>query len=502
MIALYIALGIIIFGLLIILIRTALFQVKNEKIETAKFIDVDDGWIARALSGALKFATLADADKKKMDFKPFDQLYTYLEKTFPLVTKKCELIRELYPSRVYRWQGKQHDLKPIVLMGHVDVVPADPQSLKSWKHNPFHGDIVGGQVWGRGTLDDKGPVITMLAAVELLLKQGYTPERTIYFAFGFDEECLGRNGAARIVEWFKKKNITIEVVLDEGGAVVENIFPGIKGSLGLIDTTEKGYMVIMLRVDSAGGHSAMPGKQTAISILARAITRLEEHPMPARMGIITELFRNIGKALPWVYRLVFANRWLFGRFVRGILEKGGMTNAAIRTTIASTMIQGGIRPNVLPSRVEATINVRLLPGDTSGQVIEYVERIIADERVVVECDKELLSEASPISAHDHPAYGILKNAVRQGYGNIPIAPFLVIGATDSALLYAHLQQHLPLCTLPYRFRRIEKRAWCERTYFNKDLGKNGQDLRAGHPGMEWNAVTPHLPFGGEGNSTL
>jgi carboxypeptidase PM20D1 len=444
MIALYIAFVIFIIGLLVVLIRTALFHVKNEGFESGEFIDVDEGWVANTLSGAIKFATLADTNKTNINLKPFDQLYAHLQKAFPLVSQKCERIRVLYPSWVYRWQGKQKDLKPIVLMGHVDVVPADPESLKSWKHDPFSGDIAGGQVWGRGTLDDKGPVVTMLAAAELLLKQGFTPERTIYFAFGYDEECLGKNGAARIVEWFKKQKIDLEVVLDEGAGVVDNVFPGLKGRLGLIDTAEKGYMTIMLRVESAGGHSATPGKQTSISILAKAIARLEDHPMSARLGIVMELFKNIGQSLPWIYRLVFANRWLFSRFIRKSLEKSGMTNAAIRTTIVATMIHGGIRPNVLPSRVEAAINVRLLPGDTSEEVINHIQKTIADDRVVVEPVLGYISEASPISMHDHPAYGILKNAIRQAYGDIPIAPFVVIGATDA-------RYYAPICNNIYRF---------------------------------------------------
>jgi carboxypeptidase PM20D1 len=443
MIALWIILGALALILIIILIRTLTFGEKIEKVEPGEKIKVDERWAAKALSGAVKFATIAEYDFKKTDLRPFDDLYAYLFKQFPFVHKKLAIITELYPARVYRWTGSCKDLKPIILMGHVDVVPADHESLKKWKHQPFKGDIFEGTIWGRGTLDDKGPVVSILAAAELLLKQGFVPERTIYFAFGCDEESSGRAGAAHIVDWLKKKRIEPEAVLDEGAAVIDGVFPGIQGLLGLVDVAEKGYLTVKLTVESAGGHSATPEGPSAIAILAKALNKLNDHPMPPHMGIIKNLFWHIGKSSPWAYRLVFSNLWILGWLAKRLLEQGGMTNAAIRTTIASTMIQGGIRDNVLPTKAEAAVNARLLPGDSVEKVLGHIRRTIGDERVKVDVvDGE--GEPSPVSPVEHPSYGVLQKAIRQGYGNIPVAPFIVIGATDA-------RYYAALCTNIYRF---------------------------------------------------
>jgi carboxypeptidase PM20D1 len=426
----------------IIIIRTLTFGEKTEEVDPGELIKVDEGWASKALSGAVKFATLSDYDFKKTDLRPFDDLYAYLFKQFPLVHKNLSIITSLYPARVYQWTGRRKDLKPIILMGHVDVVPVDLDCLKRWKHEPFKGDIAEGTIWGRGTLDDKGPVVSILAAAELLLKQGFIPERTIYFTFGCDEESSGRAGAAHIVEWLKKKKVEPEAVLDEGAAVIDGVFPGIQGLLGLVDVAEKGYLTVKLTVEAAGGHSATPEGPSAIAVLAKALNKLNDHPMPAHLGIIKNLFWQIGKSSPWAFRLVFSNLWILGWLAKQLLEQGGMTNAAIRTTIASTMIQGGIRDNVLPTKAEAIVNARLLPGDSVKKVMNHIRHAIADVRVKVEPVMEF--EPSPVSPADHPAYAVLQKAIRQGYGDIPVAPFLVIGATD-ARYYAAVSKNI------YRF---------------------------------------------------
>lgn len=442
MIALWIIPGVLFVVVLFLLIRTFTFGMKRGGVTAAETVKVEEGWVAKILSGAVKFSTIAEYDPKKTNRRPFDDLYAHLFKQFPLVHKKLSIITELYPARMYRWTGSRRELKPIILMGHVDVVPADPESLKKWKHGPFSGDISKGAVWGRGTLDDKGPVVSILAAAELLLKQGFTPERTIYFAFGCDEEMLGKSGAARIVAWLQRKKIHPEAILDEGAAVIDGVFPGIKVPLALVDVAEKGYVTVRLTVESAGGHSATPQGPSAIAILSQALVRLNDQPMPARLSIVKNLFRNMGKSLPFAFRLVFGNLWLFAPLARRLLEKDGMTNAAIRTTVASTMIRGGIRPNVLPTKAEAAVNIRLLPGDSVKKAMEYLRTTIQDERVRIEKMEEF--EPSPVSPADHPAFLALQIAIRQGYGDIPVAPFVSLGATDA-------RYYATLCTNIYRF---------------------------------------------------
>jgi carboxypeptidase PM20D1 len=442
MIALLTILGTLVLIISIILIRTLTFGERTEKGEPGELVQVEEGWAAKALSGAVRFVTISETDFKKTDLRPFDDLYAYLFKQFPLVHKKLAIITALYPARVYQWTGTRKDLKPIILMGHLDVVPVDPDCLNRWKHQPFQGCIAKGVIWGRGTLDDKGPVVSILAAAELLLKKGFVPERTIYFAFGCDEESSGTAGAAHIVAWLKKKKIEPEAVLDEGAAVIDGVFPGIHGLLGLVDVAEKGCLTVKLTVEAAGGHSATPEGPSAIAILAKALDKLNDHPMPAHLGIIRNLFWHIGRSSPWAYRLVFSNLWILGWLAKRLLEQGGMTNAAIRTTLVSTMIQGGIRVNVLPTKAEVVVNARLLPGDPVEKVLNHIRKTISDERVNLEV--VMAWEPSPVSPVDHSVYRILQTAIRQGYGDIPVAPFLVIGATDA-------RYYAALCTNIYRF---------------------------------------------------
>src|SRR5262245_15132884 len=185
---------------------------------------VSTGAVER-LAQALRFRTVSHDDPSQDDPTQLVALREHLERSFPRV--HAQLRREIVGghSLVYAWPGKRPDLPPVLLMGHQDVVPVEDE--RAWSQPPFGGVVAGGFVWGRGTLDDKQAVLGVLEASEALLAEGFVPARTVYLAFGHDEEASGRRGARRIAELFRSRGVRFAFVLDEGGFYTEGTFPGL-----------------------------------------------------------------------------------------------------------------------------------------------------------------------------------------------------------------------------------------------------------------------------------
>jgi carboxypeptidase PM20D1 len=424
----------IIFLIAVLLFRTALFGIDPMEVEALpeEDVDIDANTVASHLSLAVAIPTISSEDPKTFDLKPFDQLHDLFETVYPTV--HAHLRREIINggSLLFTWQGTDPDLDPILLMSHLDVVPVDSASRAEWEYPPFKGEIADGYVWGRGTLDIKSGVVAILEAVETLLKQGYTPQRTILLAFGHDEEVGGQLGTAGIVEVLQKRGVVLEAVLDEGGGVVDGILPGVEPPVALLGNAEKGHVTFELVVDSSGGHSATPPQQTAIGILSAAITQLESHPFPANPRIIQPMFEALGDDCPILTRLVFANLWLLGGLAKKQLLALPKTAAAIRTTTAPTYIEGGVKDNILPRKARALVNMRILPGETVETVTERVKKIIHDERVDVHITNDHSAwEPSPVSAPDSPRYLWIERTIRQIFPEAAVVPNLVLGATDS-----------------------------------------------------------------------
>jgi carboxypeptidase PM20D1 len=434
----------ILFMLAFMLFRTVTFARSLEPVEPAIEMEVDAAAIAKRLAGALRYQTIFPVDGNPTGFMAFLDLQSYVMQAYPKANLTLDRQRIGDYSLVYIWKGSQPDLPPVVLMAHQDVVPVDPATLGEWEHPPFEGVIADGYVWGRGSQDCKMQMVTLLETVEHLLETGYQPARTIYLAFGHDEEIGGIFGAKAIVAWFEEQGIHPAAVLDEGMAVTEGIIPGVDTPIGLIGIAEKGLLTLDITVKSTPGHSAQPPRETAIGILAKALAFIEASPLPARLDNAMMLFKGLGPVLPFRLQFVFANLWLFGRQVRKNLEKNPATNAMIRTTTAITMIQSGIKINVLPSLANAKVNFRLLPGDTIAGVCERIRKIIDDERVTFEPMQAFISEPSSYSRSDSPAFQILARTIRQSFDGVPVAPMLVLGGTDSR--YYH-----PICDSVYRF---------------------------------------------------
>ncbi len=427
----------------IVLWRTVNFGKTNPPVEPFNAEPVDVNAVAEHLASAIRCQTVSNENHLPAA-DALHQLHGELERMYPRIhaTLQRQLINEF--SLLYHWQGSDPALKPVLFMAHQDVVPVDPSSLSEWQHPPFSGEIADGFVWGRGALDIKNQLITVMEAVETLLERGFQPRRSIYLAFGHDEEISGHQGAAKIAAWFKEQHIEIEAVVDEGVAVVKGILPGVSSPVALVGNAEKGYLTLELSVEQAPGHSSTPPKHTAIGILASALTRLEANPLPAHIQYSMPMFEAAGKELPFAYRLGFANQWLLGGVIRRALEAQPATNAALRTTTAITIINGGLKDNILPPRVIASVNFRLIPGESIADVIAHVQRAVDDPRVKIQPVHGNGWESSPVSPIDSPAFKAIDETTRQVFGNVIVAPFLMLGATDA-------RYYSGICPQVYRF---------------------------------------------------
>ena len=386
---------------------------------------------AERLAGAIRLPTVTTADSLQRDTAAFRSLHDYLASSFPRLHSASQ--REIVgrDALLYVWQGSDPSLAPVILMGHMDVVPVEPGTESKWKHAPFSGDIADGYVWGRGALDDKSTVLGILEAGESLIAAGFKPRRTIMLAFGADEEGGGLSGAKHIAALLRSRAVKPLFVLDEGGAVVKGAAPGVSRPLALIGIAEKGYVTVKVTARAEGGHSSMPPKQTAAGILAHAITKLEGNPMPrAVRGATSELLDAMGREMSLGMRVVFANRWLFDPLIAHRLASSPRTDATIRTTTAVTMLQGSPKDNVLPSAASASVNFRILPGDKVSDVVEHIRRTVDDDRITIE-PQEPIVEPSAVSPSSGEAWDIIDRSVRQTYRDAAVAPYLVLGGTDS-----------------------------------------------------------------------
>lgn len=390
----------------------------------ADSVDVDGA--AARLSVLIQRKTVSSRDPEGWDPREFDAFRKLLTELYPESHRVLELTIIAGHSMLYRWKGRQAG-EPLVLMSHYDVVPAGGEG---WIRPAFSGDIHDGKVWGRGSIDTKCTLVCAFEAVETLLKSGFTPERDVYLSFGHNEET-GGDGAPSIVGYLKEKGVKPGLVLDEGGAVVEGVFPGVFKPLAMVGVAEKGVTDIELSVLSPGGHSSTPPRGGAAWRLARAIMRLERKPFPARFPSATKvMFRQLGPHASFGLRLVFANLWLFEPLLLRVFGNGGgELNAICRTTTAVTMLEGSQAANVLPAVAKAVVNVRLAIGDSVAAAVERIRATIADP--LVELRVLHPGEPSPVSELTGPRVEALAATIAEVYPDAIMAPYIVLGGTDA-----------------------------------------------------------------------
>lgn len=414
-----------------LIFRATLYGRVSGPIEPAETIMVDVRSVAEHLSAAIRQGTVSESDRTRILTRPFDDLRLWLERTYPTLhaALRRERINDL--SLLYCWPGRAEELEPVLLMAHMDVVPVDSTGDAEWTHPPFSGEVVDGYVWGRGSLDTKSTLVTILEAVEMLVRDGYQPERTLYLAFGHDEEIGGWQGSKCIADWLSERGVRLAAVLDEGSGILSEIIPGVSVPAAMLGISEKGHATIELCVEGRAGHSSIPPRHTAIGVLARAIARIENHPMRDRPEMALLMFETLGPFLPFTQRLVLANPVLFGGLLRKRLGAKPTTTAAIRTTTAVTVIHGGLKDNIVPAQATALVNCRIIPGDSTLDVLEHVRKVVDDEAVQLRLPADSSWESSPISPVDSPVYHGLSRSIRQIFPEAVVAPYVVPGATDA-----------------------------------------------------------------------
>lgn len=409
---------------------------------------------ARDLSGAIPFQTISwegggTPEQKRVTQEGFVAFHAYLEKTFPQVYAKIQHETVGANNLLFMWKGSNSSLKPMLLMGHQDVVPIESGTEQKWTHPPFSGAIAEDMIWGRGTMDDKVTVVGVLEAVDSLLAEGFQPQRTVYLAFGQDEEIGGLQGAELLGQLLKSRGVELEFLQDEGGLITKGMVPGVSAPVAVIGTSEKGYLSLVLSVDMEGGHSSMPPRQSSIGIISEAVHRVETHPMPPHIrGPVGEFLEYAADGASFPLNAVFKNMWLFAPVVQQVLASSPDTNALLRTTAAPTIFLAGEKDNIMPSRAEAVVNFRILPGDTIASVTEHVREVVHDPRVKLQpISGEPPTEPSKQSSPDSPNFKRLQRTVKQIYLDALSVPFVYIAASDT-------KHYAPITRDVYRFLPI------------------------------------------------
>lgn len=413
---------------------------------------------AARLGEAVRIRTIIQDPPAPPPAAEFRRLFRLLQRSFPRVHRTLELEKVSDFSLLYRWPGKKPG-KAILFSAHFDVVPVDPATESAWEAPPFSGAVQGGFIHGRGTIDDKAAAMGLLEAAEALLGTGFTPERDIYFAFGHDEEVGGRKGAMEMAALLAQRGVRLEFVLDEGSVITDASNVGIARPLALIGITEKGAIDLELKVKAEGGHSSMPPEQTAIGVLAAGIARLEANPFPKTISPpFASLLNYIGPEMGFVSRMAIANQWLFAPLLKRRFSARSSTRALLQTTQAVTIVYGGLKSNILPPEATALVNFRILPGETIKSVEARVKRVLADGRISVRVNPETFAgDPPPVSDPETEAFARIARTVSEIVPNAVVAPYLVVGATDSRHYVGitdNIYRFSPLTLLPADYARV------------------------------------------------
>jgi len=416
--------------------RTLAFKPKREARPAPDAAGVDGKKVAEDLAAMIRCRTVSNLDHEKFR--------ALLRERFPLLHERCAPERVGRNGLLFTWKGRTSEA-PSVLMAHYDVVPADEAN---WSRPPFEGLIEDGVLWGRGTLDTKCTLCCALEAAEQLLAEGFTPAHDLYFAFSGEEEIAGPS-ASDIVDELQRRGVEPAFVLDEGGAVVTGVFPGVDAPCALIGTSEKGQMQLFLDMKSEGGHASAPPRSTIAGRLARAVTRIEKRPAPFTLTPpAAEMFDTLGRRSIWPVRMVFANLWLF----RPALDlatrlMGGELNALVRTTCAVTQMQGSPANNVLPPDASVGVNLRIMCGDSADKAEARIRRAVGDEAVSFR--RGPWAEPSPYSETEgSEGWARLKSAVERTWPDAIVSPYLMLAGSDSRH-YGRISRNV------YRFGPLE-----------------------------------------------
>ena len=435
--------ALIVVFLAVVTVRALRFTPKPQPRLSQEEVSFDRDAAVDALAQLVRCKTVSYNDHSLEDEEEFQKLISLLPRLYPNVMETCEF-RQL-PDRalLLRWPGKNPG-DPAVMMAHYDVVPVNEEA---WDKPPFEGILEDGVLWGRGTLDTKVTFNGILSAANHLIARGFRPERDVYFAFSGGEEVNGQ-GAPNIVSWFREQGIRPALVVDEGGAVVENVFPGVKVPCGLIGIAEKGMMNARFRARSQGGHASAPKPHTPVGVLSAACKRVEDHPFKAHIqGPAAQMFDTLGRYSTPLYRVIFANLWCFGWLLDLMARKsGGEMNALLRTTVAFTQMQGSSARNVIPPEATMVANMRLNPSDSVASALDYLKKKVANDAVEITALESF--EPSPVSETGCEAWEKVASSVAETWRGCVVAPYLMVQCSDS-------RHYGPISNHVYRFSAMD-----------------------------------------------
>ena len=426
---LYISIGLavaLISLITVVIIRTLLFIAPSVEVTEESRIEVNREKAISDLAEMIKCKTVSYVDKRLEDEAEFDKFKNLLRELFPTIYSACEFTEVGPRALLYKYKGES-DERPTVLMAHFDVVAAEETK---WDKPPFDAVCEDGVLWGRGTLDTKATLNGAMQALESLIKEGFVPKNDIYLAFAGDEEISGY-GARSIVDIFAEQGIIPGAVYDEGGAIVSNVFPNVKDSCALVGIAEKGLLNVRFLYEGRGGHASTPNPHTPIGKLSAACVRIEKRPFRFRICDATrEMLNNIARRSSFLYRMIFANLWLFSPLLDIITrKKGGELNALVRTTCAFTKMQGSDQINVIPPKAFMAANLRILPGETVDKTMETLRKRIADEDITIE--NVVYNEPSVISEVGSEGWNRIVSAIKSTWGNAIVSPYLMFACSDS-----------------------------------------------------------------------
>ncbi len=422
----YIFLGLFLLFLLVIFLRALAFTPKKQAAAAPVAMEFDRQAAIDALAELIKCKTISYPDHSLEDDAEFDKLISLLPSLYPRVFDVCSVDQLPDRALLLRWPGASSE-NPSVLMAHYDVVPVNEEK---WDKPPFAAIIEDGVLWGRGTLDTKVTFNGVFSAANHLIAKGFVPENDIYFAFSGGEEVNGK-GAVNIVDYFIEHCIQPAMVVDEGGAVVENVFPGVKAPCGLIGIAEKGMMNAQFKTLSSGGHASAPKPNSPVVRLSKACCKLEKHPFPCHIeGPAAQMFDTLGRHSTFLYRLIFSNMWCFGWVIKllGRLQ-GGEMNALIRTTVAFTQAEGSSARNVIPPEARMVANMRLNPADSVASALERLKKVVDDDKVEITALEYF--EPSRISRTDCVGWDRVSAAVSETWPGCIVSPYLMVQCSDS-----------------------------------------------------------------------
>jgi len=422
--------------LAVLIVRALLFRPHPQRPVSNSEVTFDKDAAVSALQKLVQCKTVSRNDPAEEDDAEFEKLVAMLPVLYPKVFQVCSFQRLPDRALLLHWKGKSAD-KPSVMMSHYDVVPVVEEM---WEKPPFDGIIEDGVLWGRGTLDTKVTLNGALFSANTLMEQGFVPENDVYFAFSGGEEVNGK-GAVNIVNYFAEHNITPALVLDEGGAVVEKVFPGVKAPCGMVGIAEKGMINLQYTVHSGGGHASAPPVKTPLTTLADVCRRVVDHPFKMEINEPAGLmFDTLARHSTFLYKLIFSNLWCFKPVLDLICRKsGGEMNALVRTTTAFTQAQGSAARNVIPAQAHLVSNMRLSPSDSVDSAVAYLKKVVNNEQVELTVLES--HEPSPVSETGCDSYYKVADSVAQTWPGCIVTPYIMVQCSDSRH-YRDISRHV------------------------------------------------------------